>query len=84
MTISGDPSSDGMDEHDQLREAAVHINRLTERLALAERCARLLQDHLTGDGGFGGRPTKLDCQGCREAVAEWRASTRDAEEARSQ
>ncbi len=40
-------------------------------LEAAETCARLLRDHLTGDGGFGGKPKRLDCTGCREAVKTW-------------
>ena len=41
------------------------------RLEAAETCARLLRDHLTGDGGFGGKPKLLDCAGCRQAVEAW-------------
>ena len=33
--------------------------------------ARLLRDHLTGDGGFGGTPTTLDCEACADAVDEF-------------
>lgn len=44
---------------------------VAERLEAAETCAKLLRDHLTGDGGFGGKPTRLACAGCRDAVQAW-------------
>lgn len=54
-------------------EALLHeIAILTMRLEAAESCARLLDDHLTGSGGFGGKPKHLDCAGCRDAVAGWK------------
>lgn len=46
-----------------------------ERLDAAETCARLLRDHLTGDGGFGGKPKLLGCAGCRDAVQAWERTT---------
>lgn len=46
-------------------------NEAGERLEAAETCAKLLRDHLTGDGGFGGKPTRLECEGCSHAVRAW-------------
>lgn len=48
---------------------------VAERLEAAETCAKLLRDHLTGDGGFGGKPTRLECEGCSSAVQAWERTT---------
>lgn len=54
------------------RQDPTHIAETeSPRLEAAEVCARLLRDHLTGDGGFGGKPTRLECEGCSSAVRAW-------------
>jgi len=54
-----------------MAEPIQHADSNRERLEAAEVCAKLLRDHLTGDGGFGGKPALLACAGCRDAVQAW-------------
>ena len=57
------------------RDAALaRVAELEKALDQAESLVRLFNDHLTGDGGFGGRPIKLPCAECEGRMVEYLAA----------